>query len=65
MANERNEVGPVGTFLIALLASWLVAEARAKKTTSGMINVAGGLTGGDDLHLTYHQSGTSVDVAIS
>jgi len=54
MANERNEVGPVGTFLIALLASWLVAEARAKKTTSGTINVAGGLAGGDDLHLTYH-----------
>lgn len=63
--SSNQPVGIVGSFIVALLAAWIVAEVRSTKAGAGSISVSGDIIGDDDLHLTYNQKGPSVDVTIS
>lgn len=60
--DQRPQPSYLGAFIIAVCASWIVAEIRGSKSARGTISVSGPLVGVESFDVDFNQSGSSVTV---
>lgn len=60
--DQRSQPSYLGALVIAVCASWIVAEIRGSKSNRGTISVSGPLVGVEPFDVNFTQSGSSVTV---